>query len=79
MKMRTKKEVEAKCEEMFEKAWYHTHRSIDSPAVGEASAFEIEVKYGKTALEEESCEHCAKAAMGALRWVLGDDWGDWDT
>jgi hypothetical protein len=78
MKMRTKKEVEAKCEEMFEIAWYHTHRGIDSPAVGEASAFEIECKYTKEQLEEY-CEDCAKGALMALRWVLGDNWGDRDT
>jgi hypothetical protein len=78
MKMRTKKEIEAKCEEMFEHAWYHRHRSIGSPAVGEAAAFEIECKYGKANLDDY-CEDCAAASMAALRWALGDDWDNKDT
>ena len=76
--MRKKAEIEAKCNEMFDRAWYHTHRNIGSPAEGEAPAFEIECRYGKESLAED-CEDCAKASLAALRWVLGDSWGNRDT
>ena len=76
--MRRKAEIESKCDEMFDKAWYHRHRRIGSPAIGEAEAFGIEVKYGKEVLDE-TCEDCAVAILMTLRWVLGDDWGNMDT
>ena len=76
--MRRKETIEAKAEEMFERTWYQRHRQLGSPAVGEASAFEIECRYGKKDLSEDDERECTGAMM-ALRWVLGSEWNFRDT
>lgn len=66
----SRKEIKAAVQRAFDQLWYAGHVELGRPDVGEKSAIEIEMKYGKQALER--CEECVlrlEGCLGALRWV----------
>ena len=67
----SRKQIKAAAQETYDKCWYAGHVQLGRPEVGEKSAQEIEVKYGKDALD--LCDGCLlrlEGRLGALRWVL---------
>ena len=67
----SRKQIKAAAQEAYDKCWYAGHIRLGRPEAGEQSAMELEVKYGKQALD--LCDCCLlrlEGRLGALRWVL---------
>jgi hypothetical protein len=66
----SRKEIKAAAHKAFDQLWYAGHVELGRPDAGEKSAIEIEMKYGKQALQRcEECVLCLEGRLGALRWV----------
>lgn len=66
----SRKQIKAAADKAFDELWYAGHVELGRPEAGEKSAIQIELKYGKAALQK--CEACVlrlEGRLGALRWV----------
>jgi hypothetical protein len=81
IKPRTLEEIGQAENELFDKCWWVRHEAIGRPQMGQDAARRIEQKYG---IHNLSCKSdyewgMLKGKLSALRWVLGDEWDNFDT
>ncbi len=87
--MRTEQEISEAENEYYDKVWYVRHKAsrepISDPQIyqdAEKAAKEVEAKYGNLDkwFPKDNYElEYLHGTLSALRWVLGDDWGNLDT
>ncbi len=87
--MRTKQEIIDAEDEYFHKVWYTRHKLLhhhpSDPQIAlnaEKAAKAVESKYGNVDNwfpKDDFDLGYLNGILSALRWVLGEDWGDLDT
>lgn len=77
----SRNQIKAAEQKAFNQLWWARHVYLSRPEAGEKSAIEIEMMYGKQALQR--CEACLlrlEGRLGVLRWVLyGAPFNNYDT
>jgi hypothetical protein len=78
--MRPEREVRRAEQEAFERLWHARHTEDGEPAEGLWQAHLLREFHGENmhGLDETGVARL-EGTLSALRWVLGDEWGNLDT
>jgi hypothetical protein len=76
--MRSEREIRRAEQEAFERLWRARHVEIGEPAPGLWQAHNLTEHHGEDEPDEIGVARL-EGTLSALRWVLGDEWGNLDT
>jgi hypothetical protein len=78
--VRSEHEIKRAEQEAFERLWHARHDELGEPEAGRWQAHNLSEFYG-AAIEglDETKLARLEGTLSALRWVLGDEWGNLDT
>jgi hypothetical protein len=79
--MRPEDEVRRAEQEAFERLWYARHVELGEPEPGLWPAHLLREAHGENINDglNEAGAARLEGTLSALRWVLGDEWGNLDT
>jgi len=74
--VRSEGEIRDAMDDTYDRVWHARHVQLGAPAEGAVKAAEIRTRLGDRVGEDVPAERYLSGRLEALRWVLGEPWGN---